>query len=583
MQRQTWNALIAVAVLLSVMAALTTVLVLAVDLSSPTVVTTNGSTADLFAGRVKLPNGMELRGEQYWQADNGEEKAFAYYGYKYGTANRFEASIANTNFSYYMYRDNDTGGTHSRLGHACPQIISLTAPIPFGTGGVALNTSEDCLFLDVYLPPIKRDETEAWPVLLWIHGGSFRTGNKDMYNASILARAVNAVVVVVNYRLGVFGFLSTADDTARGNWAIGDLKLAVNWTIANAAAFNGDPARLTIVGGSAGAALTSALMLDDDVRGKVQVAVAMSGSILSPWAVVPNPKTMATQLAADLGCPTSTVSAEIVQCLKKQPVDRVLSSSLSATVTGGIKRMFAFAPVVDGIHVPKAPIEVLRERANRPKSAKPVGRFIAGYLKDDSSVFLEPSPSSLATLNITLASQILSGILQWAYRTPICLATDYTQLQGVFEFYNISQSSSDVQLRQGISEITTDVAFGIGTLKESQIYAGETDSDNQMYFISYSADSKAYGAFHTLDTMHMFRGQMDRFLEGNLSEALTTSMHNFIRQIVHEGKATGHAYGVEGHYRELNQQIEWTERKRNSTDMLLFWDRFSASPCSTEI
>ncbi|OQV12652.1 putative Carboxylesterase 5A [Hypsibius exemplaris] len=198
--------------------------------------------AGLFNGLIRLPDDLELHGDQYWRSSNDEYRAFAYYG--------------NHSYMKDPHRPN--------LGHVCPQLpFQLPALNVFHRN---LRMNEDCLYLDVYLPPVKPKQNHTWPVLFWIYGGGFVMGDKDLYNGSILARAVDAIVVTVNYRLEAFGFLSTGDESASGNWAIGDLKLALNWTRQNIAFFNGDPTKLTIFGESAGGILVSALMLDEDVR-----------------------------------------------------------------------------------------------------------------------------------------------------------------------------------------------------------------------------------------------------------------------------------------------------------------------------
>ena len=86
--------------------------------------------------------------------------------------------------------------------------------------------SEDCLYLNIFTPD--KPATMRRPVLVWIHGGGFLTGGAYGYDGRVLANEADAVVVVIQYRLGLFGFFSTAD-AAGGNWGLKDQAMALKW------------------------------------------------------------------------------------------------------------------------------------------------------------------------------------------------------------------------------------------------------------------------------------------------------------------------------------------------------------------
>uniref|UniRef100_A0A3B5MT77 Carboxylesterase type B domain-containing protein n=1 Tax=Xiphophorus couchianus TaxID=32473 RepID=A0A3B5MT77_9TELE len=143
--------------------------------------------------------------------------------------------------------------------------------------------SEDCLYLNIYVPTedgrhwLKRgksargsdlrssqdihDENGLKPVMVYIHGGSYLEGTGNMIDGSILASYGNVIVITINYRLGVLGFLSTGDQAAKGNYGLLDQIQALRWIKENIHAFKGDPKRVTIFGSGAGASCVSLLCL----------------------------------------------------------------------------------------------------------------------------------------------------------------------------------------------------------------------------------------------------------------------------------------------------------------------------------
>ena len=146
--------------------------------------------------------------------------------------------------------------------------------------------SEDCLFLNVWTPA--HAENERLPVLLWIHGGAFNWGasSDPVFDGVNYARH-GVILVTINYRLGILGFLAhpllsaESAHSVSGNYGVLDQIAAIKWVKENIAAFGGDPDRITISGQSAGAASVNALLASPLAQGIFSQAIIQSGSAYS--------------------------------------------------------------------------------------------------------------------------------------------------------------------------------------------------------------------------------------------------------------------------------------------------------------
>jgi para-nitrobenzyl esterase len=147
--------------------------------------------------------------------------------------------------------------------------------------------SEDCLYLNIWTPA--KSTKDRLPVMVWIHGGGFTRGtaNTRAYDGEALARK-GAVIVTINYRLGIFGFFAhpglnaESGHNASGNYALLDQIAALEWVKKNIAAFGGDPGRVTIFGESAGSWAVNALMASPLAKGLFQRAIGESGGSFGP-------------------------------------------------------------------------------------------------------------------------------------------------------------------------------------------------------------------------------------------------------------------------------------------------------------
>ena len=199
--------------------------------------------------------------------------------------------------------------------------------------------SEDCLFLNVWAPADRRGTPV--PVLVWIHGGGFvqGSGSVPVYDGRALA-AQGIVVVTINYRLGVLGFLAhpeladdAADPAGSCNFGLQDQLAALRWVQQHIAAFGGDPGNVTLAGQSAGALSVHLLAACEQARGLFQRGVAMSG----PPALV----ALQTQ---DAAIAEGARFATALGCPKLQEL-RQLSAAELTSHAGAQPR---FMPVVDG-------------------------------------------------------------------------------------------------------------------------------------------------------------------------------------------------------------------------------------------
>ena len=180
--------------------------------------------------------------------------------------------------------------------------------------------SEDCLFLNVYVPA---NTTGGLAVMVYIHGGALVHGASNYYVSDTLAVFGNVIVVTINYRVSIFGFLSTDDIFARGNYAFSDQHLAIKWVHENIQAFGGDPNRITLVGQSAGGNSISIQSLYEGNVGLFKRAILQSGAgIPRPFEFnFAKPKEDARKLGKLVGCRNTESSKLLIDCLRAVSAD----------------------------------------------------------------------------------------------------------------------------------------------------------------------------------------------------------------------------------------------------------------------
>ncbi|VDD91487.1 unnamed protein product, partial [Enterobius vermicularis] len=152
------------------------------------------------------------------------------------------------------------------------------------------NQSENCLFLNVFSPYDPEDEGKLYPVLVWIHGGSFLAGSGDTgIDMEVTVENIvfkNVSLVTFNYRLGPLGFMSYENgDFTDGNFGIWDQVTALEWIQANMKQLNGDPFNVTVMGEDAGAAAASMLAVSPKTYNLIHRVITLSGSSTAGWAV----------------------------------------------------------------------------------------------------------------------------------------------------------------------------------------------------------------------------------------------------------------------------------------------------------
>ena len=257
----------------------------------------------------------------------------------------------------------------TRAGALCPQN-----DVP-GSG----RQSEDCLTLNVYAPA-DADPGHPRPVMVWLYGGGFETGDNIEYDPSRLARRQGVIVVAPNYRLGPLGFLAhpALRGAGEGAYALLDQQAALRWVRDNIGRFGGDPGRVTLFGESAGGWSVCYQLAAPGARGLFQQAIIESGACLSPLSVTPLARAEAggAEMAASLGCESGAVAAN---CLRRLSV-RALLHARSAR--RGLLGLNSWSPPSGGDVLPQS-----------PRDAFEAGRFLAmptidGTNHDEGRLFL---------------------------------------------------------------------------------------------------------------------------------------------------------------------------------------------------
>ncbi len=234
--------------------------------------------------------------------------------------------------------------------------------------------SEDCLFLNVYAPSSAQKKS-GLPVMFWIHGGGYSGGgsSEPRHNGDFLPTK-GVVLVTINYRLGVFGFLATADlaregNGTAGNYALMDMVAALQWVKANIKGFGGNPDNVTIFGESAGSFAVSTLMASPMAQGLFQKAIGESGGAFGDG------------LAAEPLEAREKQDGEWVASLGVKSLDELRALPADKILEGAKNKKGGFPPDIDG--------RVLTEPVSFTYAAGKQAHvpLLAGWNRDEGSFY----------------------------------------------------------------------------------------------------------------------------------------------------------------------------------------------------
>jgi para-nitrobenzyl esterase len=238
------------------------------------------------------------------------------------------------------------------FGSPCPQSAS-----PFGTA----STNEDCLFLNIYVPGSGVSARNNLPVMVFFFGGDFVDGEGSIYDPSNMAIQGNVIVVTVNYRLGILGYMASSALSAQsanqvsGNYGFEDQLFALRWVRQNIGAFGGNSNDVTIFGESAGGFSVCAAIVSPQGAGLFQRAITESGPCGEPLPSLAGAQASGAAIVSSLGCAESSDAASVA-CLRSLSTAAILAEQSTITSESSIASLAAFFPNVDGVLIPQQPI-----------------------------------------------------------------------------------------------------------------------------------------------------------------------------------------------------------------------------------
>jgi len=343
------------------------------------------------------------------------------------------------------------------LSSATGSDIRMAMGDVFGPGGVG----EDCLVLNVWTAGLRGKR----PVMMWLHGGGYTAGSDGAptYDGTNLARKRDVVVVGINHRLNVFGYLylggvggeKYADS---GNVGMLDCLLALEWVRDNIANFGGDPGNVTIFGESGGGGKVSVLMAMPPAKGLFHKAIVESGSTLR----------VNTRADADAAARKYLAQLKIapdrVDDLQKVSMNDMLAALRAMTGPNSIR----LGPVVDGRSLPRQPFDpdAPAQSANVP--------MLIGTNGTESTALLGIADGSLFSLNEADMRTKLKSYLH---------LTDDAQLDSLLAFYKKDQpnaSPSDIYFA-----VTTDRMMRMNAITQAERKAAQHAAPAYMYIFDW--------------------------------------------------------------------------------------------------
>ena len=413
---------------------------------------------------------------------------------------------------------------------ACPQLPSPWLPEMLGRK--QMQTSEDCLYLNVWTPQFRRGA--SLPVMVWIHGGGNVEGSQEWPPLGPTLAAHGVVVVTINYRLGVLGYLAHPElsaespDHISGNYGLLDQIAALRWVTHNIRSFGGDPQRVTIFGASSGSLDICDLMASPPARGLFQRAIMQSGVCvdgLSP--------TLAEAEASG-----AAFAAHLVREKNSPPLEKLRSLSVDELVRYAAKAdNVDWNPVVDTLVLPEQPLLVFQ----KGQQAKvPV---IVGSNLDEVSIFASPLVGGTSYRPKSVAE----------YRDWLKRAFG-NDADGVFQAYPAAQ---DNQVPAAFLAMDTDFEFGFGAnLLAREVASSGQNAYQYIFTMTGRGPFAPLGAFHSLESMYLSKHYWTDWVPDPRDEPLSNAMIEYWTRFAAQGNPSSAGLAVWPPYREASPEAQ---------------------------
>ncbi|XP_075045490.1 pyrethroid hydrolase Ces2e-like [Mixophyes fleayi] len=332
--------------------------------------------------------------------------------------------------------------------------------------------SEDCLYLNIFTPADREDNVKL-AVMVFIHGGALSIGGAMMFEGSALSAHENVIVVSIQYRLGILGFLSSGDERAPGNYGFLDQVEALRWVQNNIADFGGDPNSVTIFGDSAGAVSVSALVLSPLAKGLFHRAIAESGVAIMPGLMAKSVEEVIfirNIIANVTGCDQNT----LVDCFKLKSEEEIISISSSL-------KFLSLWGSIDGVFLPKPAEQILSDKEVNSVS------FMTGVTEQEFGWIL-PMAMNITGVRDGMDREAAHVMLK---NTPI-LGSLSSASSLLLEEY-LCDATDPAEIRSRFVDLCGDLMFVIPALKTAKYHR---DAGHPVYFyefqhrLSFFKDSK---------------------------------------------------------------------------------------------
>ncbi|XP_066284137.1 carboxylesterase 4A-like isoform X1 [Branchiostoma lanceolatum] len=385
-------------------------------------------------------------------------------------------------------------------------------------------TSEDCLYLNVFVPRVTlEEEDEKMAVMVYIHGGRFNSDTAASYNGEWLAAVGGVIVVTVNYRLSVFGFLSTGDRTAPGNYGLMDQQAAIQWVKDNIDNFGGDANRITLFGESAGGASVSMQMLSPQNTGLFQRAICQSGVAMSPGMINPDPLEATRELCEYLNCRTQD-PVDMVTVLRRVSANELAQAA--ARFTGNFTERI-WTPVIDGDFLPDDPVRLL-ERGSVPDR-----QLLLGFNEDEGAYLMNEGLPGYYIRDKATYNYYMNASLFHIFPTNTEAVVEAVAL----EYGSWNETSNVDALQQTFTTMYGDFAYIASTMQMANLYR-QLNMATFVYQFTHARRSNLpawAGAAHADELYYLFptvRGNNPDLMtddEMQLVESMMTYWSNFAK------------------------------------------------------